>query len=297
MFVTRMLVRLVFSCAIAIGVTVIGASPAAAVNVDFTLKMLDFPVGQMSVGRIGGFEVHVVNGSTTTYPAVRRVIVVELDGLTRDGVSAWGRTELSKTAGGPGRVVLTDPTLTRVPAVGGSGTGGMNRMTWMYHFGFNAAAPPGTARVTFYAYNGNEIINSVSNSTTVVNPGYVRPTATHNSTPTPGTKGSPANKSPANSPTRSAPASPGSATPATSTSVEAITPNGSTTIVDGQTVAAAGTTHAAGDTTAFGSSPLAYVGGAGIVGGGAVLTWFLWRRSSGSDKNNNRNGGPSRAGR
>ncbi len=278
MSVARTLTRLTLIIAAAIGAAMMSASTAVAANADFTLTVKVFPTNTVVINRSYEYEIRVANHSATAYPAVQRVVVVQLPGLTPDGITVGKNagSPLNKTSGGSGRVVFTDPKLIRVTATGQSG----NAMTWAYVFKLTATAPPGQAKFTFLALDGGTLINSAASTTTVLNPGYVKPSPTRKPTSAPS-----AGHSPTSPPTAipSATASTAAATPAAS-SAATDAPSADETVSEAdQPTVDSETPGANGGTSDSTMPPIVYVAGAGLLGGGVAVLWFVRRRSPGHD--------------
>ncbi len=271
--VTRVLTRfatITVAAAIVTVMTIAGlGSPAtAARNGDCEVFLLNLSA-TIPAATPSSFSAKIGNDSPVTYPIVHREFLVELTGLVPGKVTmSRGGTPLTRSASGAGRVTFSDAA--GVP-IGARGTQ-TARQSWPYTITFTASAPSGTAKITFHAYDGTVLINSVAKLVTVtvtssgavpVTPG---PTATPGPAPRATATGSAATRASAN-PTRTSHASPQSG--ATSGIGDA-DPTGSTN--DSVSLAGGSTSPSPNGSSVF------YAAGAALVAIGAIVAWLFRRR-------------------
>ncbi len=266
MSVARMLTRLAILCTVLLGVVGFGANSALAVNPDCRFSISNFPVS-MTAGSSYDVQIRARNHSHTHYTNVRRVFTVQLTGLTATGVTVSGGSALAKTALGPGRIMFTD---TAPGEIGSGDHEDAATERWSYRIQFAGSAPSGNATVTFAAYDGNDIINTVDEVTNVRGAAVPKPTPT---------------RQPAPPTTTSAPSAAAVVTSASPSPVASESPaaegSGEPTELTGSSAALV---SADGDAKSEPGMPgWIYAAGAGLAGLGVLATWWLRRPKDDDD--------------
>jgi hypothetical protein len=226
-------------------VTALGAAPAHAAGDPVTVRIGGL-ASNLRSGKTDSFTITLRNETPTPYLDVRRVFVVQLDGLTADGVRiVRAGTELAKSVPGPGQVMLTDPAPVTLGSKGATGS----VQTWTYQIQFLPPTTTGPAQLAFAAYSGGTRLGAALGSISVTGTASPSPSST-TASPTPSPTDSP---TPAASPTDSPTAGPDLAS------------------LDPQPTGG----HSG---SSSGIPTLFYVFGLALLGAGGVIMWLLFRR-------------------
>jgi hypothetical protein len=158
--------KLVAIGALAAGAVLALAAPAAAQNGD--VKVTIGLGSSVTAGRTTSLNVTTSNTTNQVFLTVRRVIVIQLPGLTENQVTLTashdGLTSLSRSMGSDGSIRFED----RLPfRLASEQKGSSDTRTTNFTLKFDTGAPSGDATVTVYAFNGNAQLGSASDQISV----------------------------------------------------------------------------------------------------------------------------------